>query len=132
MAVNGLRFSDWLLSRVDQVAATAGRVPSLSNWALSNRQMRWLLEKTSGIAQGRMLPKLAARNFMRRAHKRRLTRPIRSGDNKVLYFVDLYANWFDPELAESLLAVMQHNKIPVYVPPNQVDRRDAGHRRGRY
>jgi Fe-S oxidoreductase len=37
----------------------------------------------------------------------------------VLYFVDLYANWFDPELGECLLAVLEHNGVSVYVPPQQ-------------
>jgi Fe-S oxidoreductase len=37
----------------------------------------------------------------------------------VLYFVDLYANWYDVELAEALVAVMEHNNIAVYVHPQQ-------------
>jgi Fe-S oxidoreductase len=117
--VNGLRFGDWLLTRLDRVAAMASKVSSVSNWAIGNRPMRWLLEKTTGIAHSRKLPRLAARNFLRRAHRRKLTRPKRAGENKVVYFVDVYANWFDPELGESLLAILEHNGISVFVPPNQ-------------
>ncbi len=84
-----------------------------------NRQMRWLLEKTLGIAQGRKLPRVASRNFLRRAARRRLTRPARHGGQKVLYFVDVYANYFDPQLAEALVAVLEHNGISVYVHPDQ-------------
>jgi Fe-S oxidoreductase len=37
----------------------------------------------------------------------------------VLYFVDLYANWYDVQLAEALVAVLEHNNIAVYVHPDQ-------------
>ncbi len=81
--------------------------------------MRWLLEKTLGIAQGRKLPPVTSRSFLRRAARRRLTRPSRHGGQKVLYFVDLYANYFDPQLAEALVAVLEHNGLSVYVHPGQ-------------
>jgi FAD/FMN-containing dehydrogenase/Fe-S oxidoreductase len=119
-AVNGLRMSEWMLARPELLAQFASRFAPLANWAIANRQARWLLEKLLGIAQGRKLPRVAQRGFLRRAHRRRLTRPQRTGDNKVLYFVDVYANWFDVQLAEALLAVMEHNGISVYVPPHQL------------
>ncbi len=37
----------------------------------------------------------------------------------MLYFVDTYANYHDPQLAEALVAVLEHNGIAVYVPPGQ-------------
>ncbi len=120
VGVNGLRFSDWFLTRLDRIAPYASRFASLANWVLRNRQMRWLLEKMTGIAQGRKLPPVASRSFLRWAQRRRLHRPKRGGDNKVLYFVDLYANWFDSELAEAVVEVYEHNGISVYVPPNQL------------
>ena len=80
---------------------------------------RWLLEKTVGIAQGRKLPRFAPRTFLRRAARRRLTRPTRRSGRKVLYFVDTYANYHDPQLADALVAVMEHNGVAVYVHPEQ-------------
>jgi Fe-S oxidoreductase len=56
---------------------------------------------------------------MRRAEKLRLTKPTRRTGGKVLYFVDLYANWYDVQLAEAFVAIMQHHGISVYVPPLQ-------------
>ena len=92
----------------------------LTNWASRNRQMRWMMEKDLGIAQGRKLPRLASRSFLRLAHRRRLTRPDRRSGHKVLYFVDIYANWYDLQLAEALVAVLEHNGVAVYVHPGQV------------
>ena len=119
VATNGLKPTDWLMSRVDSLSATGSRLSGPANWALANRQMRWLLEKTMGIAQGRKIPRFAGRSFLRRAARRRLTKPTRRSDRKVLYFVDTYANFHDPQLAEALVAVMEHNGIAVYVHPAQ-------------
>ena len=41
----------------------------------------------------------------------------------MLYFVDVYANYYDPQLAEALVAVLEHNGVAVYVHPEQ---RQAG------
>ena len=115
-ATNGLRVSDRLLSRLDALTAMASRMPNVANWALENRHARWLLEKTTGIAQGRRLPRLARQQFLRWAAKNRLTRPNRGAGRKVLYLVDHYANWNNPLVGIALVEVLQHQNVEVYVP----------------
>lgn len=117
VGTNGLKPSEWLLTRPDILASYGSSFSSFVNWAIGNRAMRWLLEKFAGIAQGRKLPRLATRNFVRLAHRRKLSRPTRGSGSKVLYFADVYATWYDVQLAESLVAVLEHNGIEVYVPP---------------
>lgn len=119
VADNGLSTSDWFLTRLETVASWASVFRPIANWAIGNRTARWLLEKMFGLAQGRKLPRVAARSFLATAARRRLIRPSRRTGRKVLYFVDLYANWFDPQLGEALVAVMEHNGISVYVHPQQ-------------
>ena len=119
VATNGLGTADWVLTRLDSIARWSSRLAPLANWVLRTRWTRWLLEKTVGIAQGRKLPHVASSSFLRRAERRRLTRPTRRTGGKVLYFVDLYANWYDVQLADALVAVMEHNNIAVYVHPEQ-------------
>ena len=119
VATNGLRWSELMLTRMDLLAAIASRSPGLANWALENGTMRWLLEKGTGIAQGRRLPTIAKQPFLRWAARRRLNRPKRSGERKVLFFVDQYANWHNPLLGRAFVQVMQHQKVEVYVPTNQ-------------
>jgi len=124
VAANGLPLADWAMTRLDLLGALGGLAAPAVNWALANRQMRWFMEKTLGVSQGRKLPRVASRGFLRRAARRhRLARPMRRGAQKVLYFVDVYANHFDPQLAEATLAVLEHNGIAVYVP---TDQRQAG------
>jgi len=122
-AANGLSLSDWGMSRLDWLCGLGCRLATLANWAIRNRQMRWLLEKTLGIAQGRKLPSVASRTFIQWATRRRLTRPTRRSGHKIAYFVDTYANYCDPQLGRALVAVLEHNGVAVYVPPEQ---RQAG------
>jgi Fe-S oxidoreductase len=119
VASNGLKLAEWLMTRHDLLGKWGSLAAPLANRLIANRTFRWLLEKTVGIAQARKLPTFTSRVFMRRAKARQLTRPTRSAERKVLYFVDTYANYHDPQLGEALIAVLEHNGISVYVPPNQ-------------
>jgi FAD/FMN-containing dehydrogenase/Fe-S oxidoreductase len=123
VAANGLGLSDRTMTHLHALSGLGSRFHLFANWAIANRQMRWLMEKTIGLAQGRKLPPFASRSFLRRAARRRLTKPIRRTGNKVAYFVDTYANFHDTQLAEAAVAVLEHNGVSVYVPPDQ---REAG------
>lgn len=116
---NGLSFHNWLLTRLDAMSNLAGKFPVVANWLLKHPQSRWIMEYLLGIAQGRKLPQFARRKFIRWATLRRLHRHSAAAGEKVLYFVDTYANQFDPELAKSLVAVLRHNGITTYVPTDQ-------------
>jgi len=115
-ATHGLDWTDRLLSRMDLLTAAASRFPRLANWALENRSMRWILEKTTGIAISRRVPQIARQSFMKWAMKQRLTRPNRGAGRKVLYLVDQYANWNNPLVGMALVHVLQHQRVEVYVP----------------
>jgi len=119
VASNGVDSTGWVITRLESVAAWLSRFSTVSNWGLRQPWVRWLLEKTVGIAQGRKLPQVAASSFLRKAERLQLTRPTRRTGNKVLYFVDLYANWFDTQLAEAFVQILQHNNVSVYVHPAQ-------------
>lgn len=116
---NGLSTSDWFMSRVDRLSWLGSKLAPLANWAIANGPSRWLMEKTLGVASRRKLPRFAARSFLRIAARRRLTRPTRRDISKVLYFVDTYANYHDPQLADAFVSVLEHNAVAVYVHPGQ-------------
>ncbi|QGJ69230.1 Anaerobic glycerol-3-phosphate dehydrogenase subunit C [Planctomycetales bacterium 10988] len=120
VAHHGLRSTDWLLTRLPELSAFASLISPVSNWVLTNPQARWLLEKVWGLAQGRKLPQYTSRPFLSRAARRGWTRPIPGNRRKVVFFVDLYPNYFDPELAEAVVAVLRKNGIPVFVHPGQI------------
>ncbi len=119
VATNGLRPREWLVARIDRLSQWGSLLHRPANWALQNRTLRWLAERTLGIAQGRKLPRFAPRSFLRLAHRRRLTRPRAEDARKVLFFVDVYANWHDVELADALLEILRHHRVAVYAPTRQ-------------
>jgi FAD/FMN-containing dehydrogenase/Fe-S oxidoreductase len=119
VAEHGLRLSDWTMARTEALARFGSAFAFLANRVLASQPGRWLLEKIFGVARQRRLPTFAARSFLRRAARRGWTRPPRGRRPRVAYFVDVFANYNDPQVAEAVVAVLHHNGIEVYVPPGQ-------------
>ena len=120
VAATGLTMADWFMTRLDLLGAAAWLCSWLANWALGNRADALAPGENAGYRARPQAAPRGARSFLRRARSgRRLTRPSRRGGQKVLYFVDVYANYFDPQLAEAFVAVLEHNGIDVYVHPEQ-------------
>lgn len=119
VANNGLSPTEWLLTHLDAVGRWGTTLRAISNFFLRTPRARWLLEKSAGIAQQRKLPQFARIPFLTWAHRRKKTRLARGSGNLVALFVDTYANWFDPVLAQSLVKILEHSGITVFVPPEQ-------------
>ena len=119
VAEHGMNLTDWSMARTETFAHLGSAFAPLANALLDNQLARWLLEKLFGLARRRRLPRFASRSFLRQAHRRGWTRRPRSARPRVAYFVDIVANYNDPLLAESVVAVLHHNGIEVYVPPRQ-------------
>ncbi len=120
IAEHGLDRSDWVLARAESFAKFGSAFAFLVNAALGARSFRWMMEKLFGVSRKRRLPTFAARSFLRRAARRGLTKKPQSSRQRVAYFVDIFANYNDPLIAEATIAVLLHNEIDVYVPPGQV------------
>ncbi|MEM7784744.1 MAG: anaerobic glycerol-3-phosphate dehydrogenase subunit C, partial [Planctomycetota bacterium] len=118
-ATNGMKLSDWILTRLDWMYELAGRFPSTTNRMLKSRFWRWVLDRLVGISQGRKLPLFSKTTFARWAARKKMNRPLRKQSRRVVYFVDAFANWNDIELAQSFVKVLAHNGIDVVVPPSQ-------------
>ncbi|TWT90463.1 Anaerobic glycerol-3-phosphate dehydrogenase subunit C [Pseudobythopirellula maris] len=117
---NGQRFDEWWSTRLDLVTAFLSRTPWLANAALGDPRVRWLLEKTTGLAQGRKLPKMNRRPYLREAASRRLHRAsAKDKPLKLLYFVDTYANHWDRQLARAFELVLGRHDADFYVPSEQ-------------
>ncbi len=117
---HGLSTTDWLTSRVDRWARLASRFPIAFQFLFTNPLARRLLERTTGLSRFRRLPRPRRGSFLDRARKLGLTRPRPDLPGpRVAYFVDIFADHFDPELAETAIAVLRHAGVNVYVPPRQ-------------
>jgi FAD/FMN-containing dehydrogenase/Fe-S oxidoreductase len=120
VAEHGLDRTDWVLARTESFAAFGSAFAFLVNAGLASRTVRWSLEKVFGISRRRRLPTFSPRSFLSHAARRGWTRPPRSRRPRVAYFVDVFANYNDPQIAEATVQVLHHHGIEVYVPPGQV------------
>jgi FAD/FMN-containing dehydrogenase/Fe-S oxidoreductase len=116
---HGLDRKDWLLARVEMFARYGSAFAPLANYLMASPSFRWALDKVWSLSGQRRMPRFAARPFLRRAKRQGWTRKPRSGRPRVAYFVDIYANFIDPQIAEAVVAVLHHNGFDVYVPPGQ-------------
>jgi FAD/FMN-containing dehydrogenase/Fe-S oxidoreductase len=119
VAEHGLDRGNWALARTDDFAAFGSAFAFLVNVALGSRTGRWLLERVLGVSARRALPPFERRSFLGRARRRGWTKPPRSKNPRVAYFVDTFANYSDPLIGEAIVAVLHHQGIEVYVPPGQ-------------
>lgn len=117
VAANGMNRADWILSRAHSFGILGSTASMAANWVISNPTGRWFVEKLIGIARQRKLPLFARRPWLRKA-PRSVTRPPVRDDSRptVAYFVGDYANYYDTELAEAFVAVMEHQGIRVHAP----------------
>jgi FAD/FMN-containing dehydrogenase/Fe-S oxidoreductase len=138
-AEHGLDRNSWVLARAAGFAAVGSNFAFTINTALSSRAFRWILEKVFGVSRHRRLPAFASRNFLKRARRKGWTKKkvrVRSpelpesplklgtrnselGTDRVAYFIDVFANYNDPLIAEATVAVLHHHGVEVYVPPDQ-------------
>ncbi|HZW34149.1 MAG TPA: FAD-linked oxidase C-terminal domain-containing protein, partial [Isosphaeraceae bacterium] len=117
---HGLPPRDWIFSRIELWARLGSRFPILTNFLLARRSSRALLDRLLGLSRYRILPRLRRTPFTRRAGGLGLSRPRpQQPGPRVVYFVDLFANYYDPELAEAVVAVLRHAGVNVFVPAQQ-------------
>jgi Fe-S oxidoreductase/FAD/FMN-containing dehydrogenase len=119
VAEHGMDRTDWFFARLEHVLRWGSAVSFLANVALRSRTSRWLLDKLFGLSPERRLPRFAARSFMARAKRRGWTRKPNGVKPTILYFVDLYANYMEPQIAEATVAVLQHHGFDVFIPLGQ-------------
>lgn len=122
VAVHGLNKTDWLLSRFHTYARFASRFTMVTNRVLRYGVFRSILKKTIGIAEQRRMPRFSNRPFMRSARVRseHNTADPTSPTPTVVYFVDYFANYHDPDLAEAFVRILQHNGFRVHIPQKQL------------
>lgn len=110
----------WFLSRAHFFGNLGCKASWLTNRLLHNRLARWAIEKTLKIHRNRQLPDFARRSYLSTLSKDVTSSVPTPRQEAVVYFVDHFANYHDPELAEAFVAVMKHHGIRVHVPSGQI------------
>ena len=111
---NGQLIPNKILSRSDKFAKLASSASPLSNWIIQSRVSRTLMDRFLGIEKKRKLPIFQRTTFDKRFPQ--IKKMIPNPRGKVVYFVDIFANYNRPELAEKIVNRLQENEIEVVLP----------------
>jgi len=115
-----IRTRDKILTSTDAVGRLAG-IPVVVNFvnaANRSKSMRSLLEKTLGVHSEARVPPYHADTFRKRQGRRSglSAADARAGETtrgKVALFATCYGNYNEPGVNEDIVAVYEHNGIPV-------------------
>ena len=114
-----VRLRDRVLSSTDAVGrfASIPVVTQVVNTANRTPAARIVLEKTLGVDRDAGVPRYESRTLRKRlkghANGARATDATDSTRGRVALFATCYGNYNDPALGEDLVAVFEHNGIPV-------------------
>ncbi len=113
----GLRRAEFALSHNRYLSLLGSVFSPVSNAFLRLPPFQWAMEKTIGLDRRRAMPTFQRGSFVAAA-QRRLAEigPPGAPVEKVVYFVDSYANSNDHELGSAVLDVLRHNGVEVIVP----------------
>ena len=120
----GAGFRDRILSSPDRLGKFAG-IPVVAqtvNALNHNGAARKLMDKTLGIHPDAVVPEFhsdSARKRLRKHASNLAAQPIEGTRGHVALFITCYDNHNQPDLAEDLLAVFEHNGIPVRLTPRE-------------
>jgi Fe-S oxidoreductase len=121
----GARMRDRMLSATDVVGSIAG-IPVVSqvvNAVNRSRLGRRLLDRALGVHPEAPLPVYQSASFRRREARRRRPEltpvPTAMTTGRVALFTTCYCNRNEPEILADLVAVLEHNGIPVVLPERE-------------
>ncbi len=116
-----VKIRDRILTATDRVGALAGIpiVVQTVNAVNKNSVTRSLLQKTLGVHAQAVLPRYHSstlrKRFKRHTESTAEAIPAAGTTGKVALFVTCYGNYNEPGLGEDLIAVFEHNGIPVTI-----------------
>ena len=103
------------LTKTDRNGKLGCSVSKLANWATSNNTMRSVAEKTLGVDKHASLPVFAntpyAQEVARQQSQRNLEAP--AATRKAVIYTTCSANYNNPSIARSALAVLEKNGIDI-------------------
>lgn len=114
----GMPLSIRLLADAQRFGRYGSMAPKVVNYLLSFTPINRAVKKFIRIHPQRNLPKIADESFFTWARKRELDREPDKLP-RAAYFAGCTAGYIFPEVARATVAVLAHNGVSVYVPPQQ-------------
>jgi glycerol-3-phosphate dehydrogenase subunit C len=114
------KLRDWGLGQTDLTGRLGVLFSPVANWALHNRPVRRMMEVTVGIHHQAPFPKFSRRTFQsawKRRQKRLGVTKVPGPEEAVVYFHGCAVNYYEPDVAAAMIAVLDRNGYQVIVPP---------------
>ncbi len=112
---NGQLTPNKILSRSDDFARIASATAPLSNWIIQSRLTRSFMDRFLGIEKRRQLPRFKRRTFEKQFAS--IKKQVQNPKGKIVYFVDLVANYNEPELGVKAVNLLQESGIEIVLAP---------------
>jgi glycerol-3-phosphate dehydrogenase subunit C len=112
----GIPLRNWLLGRNEMLGKAGSLAPHLANLAMHNPASRLLAEKVVGVARHAPIPRWSTRGTFARWLRRSAGERLKSS-KKVVYFHGCSTMYYEPEVGQAAVAVLEHNGYEVIVPP---------------
>jgi glycerol-3-phosphate dehydrogenase subunit C len=109
----GVPLRNQLLGRPDVLGRLGTPVAPLANWSLHVGPLRRLVQSVLGIHRDAALPHFSGRTFQAWARKHT---PLQTATKEVVFFHGCGTNYYEPELGEKCVAVLEHNGFRVTIP----------------
>ncbi|MGH2525096.1 MAG: anaerobic glycerol-3-phosphate dehydrogenase subunit C, partial [Anaerolineales bacterium] len=108
-----------LIARPDLLGRLGTPFAPLANLTLKFKPLRWMVEAVLGIHRDAPLPPFAGRTFQGWARRHALRARRATAQRTVVYFHGCSTDYYEPQLGELTVAVLEHNGCRVIVPPGQ-------------
>jgi glycerol-3-phosphate dehydrogenase subunit C len=103
---------DRLIARPTVLGRLGTPVAGLANASLRSRPLRAAVERTLGVHRDAPVPEFAGRTFRSWARRHESPRRIR----KLVYFHGCGTEYYEPDVGEKTVAVLEHNGFQVEIP----------------
>jgi len=109
---NGVKLRDRLIARPTVLGRLGGPVAPLANATLRARPARIIAERALGLHRDAPLPSFAGRRFSSWAKRHQGP----STGTKIVYFHNCGTEYYEPDVGEKVVGVLEHNGFRVEVP----------------
>jgi glycerol-3-phosphate dehydrogenase subunit C len=110
---------DHVISRPEWLGFAGSLAAPIANPILGLRPARWALEKVLGIDRHAPMPPFARRTLRARLRSRCVSEPPADTTHVVAYYHGCSTNYYEPELGQTAIAVLERLGCRVILPPQR-------------